>query len=191
MERIIVNLSDSEALAASQNRLKVLVRPLREQPPYDWMKPDTPTSLHPDEIFFYGRNGNHTETCTIRKRLPIGSVLWMRETWYLDRYTDDDGIEHADYLYKASDGSQVLGWLSPARMPSDAIRHKPVVKSNRVCLARQLQLIEIYNAGIIVPQEAWEMPKPCIDCDAELKACFTRRYPSLPFEATYVEIIGF
>ena len=169
--RIFVNLSDTEAAAASKGELRTLIRPLKEQPPEGLFEGNKHTAPVTEDgsfgIWTRATNGIHYPSWSIPLQFHVGTELWARETHRPAVWPPNT------WKYKADCPPDYTGWWSPVTAPLDAIRHKWTVKSNRVCLASEISREEQLASTWRFPIDTWQ-----------------KRYPKLDFEKTWVEVIG-
>jgi len=162
-------LTDREAALAAEGKLKALVRVIKPQPPekncrlaqiikpisyagkYAWMrKKDTLPITPPYFNSIFGGSGT----------VLHGRESWMPDppmdgTWDYYMFTDGAGYNFKELpkrfknpshvIYKATFGTQ-LSWLSPAMMPSWAIRRHFTVLTSRAMQVKDMPDWEAWMA---------------------------------------------
>lgn len=105
--------------------------------------------VNPQHVTFVDSNNSHLRT--IKLPFPIGSDVWMKETWAYDKYYK--GLQ--SYFYKADclEKPYQDNWHSPVTMPAEAIRHHYKAISVRVCQVGDVTREETF--AIVCPDKEY------------------------------------
>lgn len=203
--KVIINLSDPEALAARDNRLTVLVRPCKYQEMFCKTTGAVGAEITVSVAFIKRTRWEemNCDNCMIgncalnhkNKRFPVGTVILGWETWS-DVQHIGAHINVWDTWYKADNPVGDYEWKSPVTMPGTMppIRFKRIAKTNRVCLASAVTDEEWYGMGMPCnydTEEAWGMPvlRPAEINMVAVMHWFTHRYPKLSYDRAWVEVV--
>lgn len=138
-------ITDLQACAIAEDRLGLIVKPLKVQPEFSGGIAGGVTSPCSTSIAIYpehlgGPNGLFQES-----PFYSGDLLWCRETWC---NTEDHGL-----MYKANSGIE-YSWRSPVTMPRRASRTTLRVLSVDVKRVQYITEDEVRQTGILAQVNA-------------------------------------